>query len=169
MMYMADAVEILMMEHQSIRHISKYLKQDSPANFMEFHDYLKSVHIEVEEKIVFPVIYENLPGTRVDVRRQIDQIMADHKLIQTLAMNLEKWMEDQNNELVNERFPLYFRLLKDHNLNEDRIVFPWWKDINGDAFRMVKKEIENIIDSFGRERYLNIMEISPEQLDYAIS
>ncbi len=166
---MADAIEILMMEHQSIRHISKYLKQDSLPGFSEFHEYLRSVHIEIEEKIVFPVIYENIPDTRIDVRRQIDQIKSDHKLIQTLAGNIVKWMEGQNTDLVSERFPLYFRLLKEHNLNEDRLVFPWWKNIDGEAFRTARKEIAGIIDAFGRERYLNILEISPEQFDYIIS
>ncbi len=166
---MADAVEILMMEHQSIRHISKYLKQDSLTDFSEFHDYLRSVHIEIEEKIVFPVIYESIPESRPDVRREIDQIKADHKLIQTLAGNIVKWMEDQNTELVHERFPLYFRLLKEHNLNEDRLVFPWWKGIDGERIRTARREIASIIDAFGRERYLNIQEISPEQFDYIIS
>lgn len=169
MIRMMDVAEVLMLEHQSIRHISKYLKIESPQDFDEFHSYLKNVHIVVEENIVFPNVLEKIPDGRKDVKLAVEQIKADHKLIDTLAGNLAKWVQSENTELIKERYPLYFRLLKDHNMNEDHLIFPWWKELELREYRSALKEVVGIIDSFGRERYLHIMEISPDQFEYMFS
>ncbi len=163
---MADVAEVLMIEHEAIRHISRFLTPASEPNLADFHKYLKAVHIEIEEKIVFPAIEEKLPEGRKDMISKIEQIKADHKLIDTLAGNIAKWQERGDLNLVTERFPLYLRLLRDHNLNEDRLVFPWWKELGLREMKSAIKEAEAVIDSFGRENYIEIIGLSPESFVY---
>ncbi len=163
---MADVAEVLMIEHEAIRHISRFITPGSEPSLADFHKYLKAVHIEIEEKIVFPAIEEKLPEGRKDMISTIEQIKADHKLIDTLAGNIAKWQEKGDTDLVNERFPLYLRLLKDHNLSEDRIVFPWWKELDLREVKSAIREAEAIIDSFGRENYIEIIGLSPESFVY---
>lgn len=48
---MADVAEVLMIEHEAIRHISRFITPSSELSLADFHKYLKAVHIEIEEKI----------------------------------------------------------------------------------------------------------------------
>ncbi|EQB71015.1 MAG: hypothetical protein AMDU1_APLC00040G0001, partial [Thermoplasmatales archaeon A-plasma] len=109
---------------------------------------------------------KKLPEGRKDMVSTIEQIKADHKLIDTLAGNIAKWQDKGDTDLVNERFPLYLRLLRDHNLSEDRLVFPWWKELDLREVKSSIKEAEAIIDSFGRENYMEIIGLSPESFVY---
>ncbi len=155
-----------MIEHEAIRHISKYLKIDSELDFSDFHRYLKEVHIEIEERVVFPAIEGKLPESKGEMISTIEKIKADHKLIDTLAKNIALWQEKNEIELINERFPLYLRLLRDHNLSEDRLIFPLWKELELREVRSSIKDAESIIDSFGIKDYLNIIGLSPESFNY---
>ena len=165
---MADIVEILMIEHLAIRHISR-CRKPGDTDFYEFNAYLKNCHIEIEEKIVFPLILSYARDNSGASFPKIEQIRADHKLIETLAVNLAKWKESGNTDLYEERLPLYFRLLVEHNRSEDEAVFPFWPEANNRDAKISASEALGIIETFGKDRYLGITGLSGKAIDYLFS
>ncbi len=167
---MSDLAEILMVEHVAIRHIRKAMENKPDCQFLEsFHDYLKMCHIEVEEKIVFPLILNSPSQSDADFRDTANRIMADHKLIQTLFENLTKWEQSQDSVHFNSRYPLYFRLLQEHNDKEDAIVFPHWSSLDTGEIIRAKKEAASIIDTFGKKQYIEITGLTESSFTYLFS
>ncbi len=162
---MTDLAGILMLEHVAIRNISICTKSGEP-DFAEFHSYLRNCHIEIEEKLVFPLVLASASKGEKELVSRIEHIRADHKLIETLAGNLGKWKETGNKQLYGDRLPLYYRLLVDHNRNEDETVFPIWKEVDGNEARKAAKEALSIIESYGTGRYLEVIGIPRKAMDY---
>ena len=126
-----------------------------------------NVHVEVEEKIVFPELIEPQWEDHKQYAEKIEKIKADHKLINTLATNLKKWYDGEDIKTYNDRIPLYFRLLVDHNTLEEREVFPRWKDLNNfDENGKLAKECMNIIETYGEDDYLKKMDLSEGAFRY---
>ena len=165
---MADLVEILMIEHLAMKRMKeKQVTGISNEEFSSFHAFLMNVHVEVEEKIVFPELIEPQWDDQVQYAEKIEKIKADHKLINTLATNLKKWYDGGNIKTYNDRIPLYFRLLVDHNTLEEREVFPRWKDLNKfDESGKLAKECKNIIESYGEGDYLKMLDLSEGAFKY---
>ena len=165
---MADLVEILMIEHLAMKRMKeKQVTGISNEEFSSFHAFLMNVHVEVEEKIVFPELIEPQWDDQVQYAEKIEKIKADHKLINTLATNLKKWYDGGNIKTYNDRIPLYFRLLVDHNTLEEREVFPRWKDLNKfDESGKLAKECMNIIESYGEGDYLKMLDLSEGAFKY---
>ena len=65
-----------------------------------------------------------------------------------------------------EKTKLYFRHLKDHNDNEDSSIFQLWKNVGRSEMLTAVKEAGNIIDSFGRKLYLDLIALSPGAYSY---
>ena len=165
---MADIVEILMIEHLAMKRMKeKQVTGISNEEFSSFHGFLMNVHVEVEEKIVFPELIEPQWEDHKQYAEKIEKIKADHKLINTLATNLKKWYDEGNIKTYNDRIPLYFRLLVDHNTLEEREVFPRWKDLNNfDENGKLAKECMNIIETYGEDDYLKKMDLSEGAFRY---
>ena len=165
---MADLVEILMIEHLAMKRMKeKQVTGISNEEFSSFHAFLMNVHVEVEEKIVFPELIEPQWDDQKQYAEKIEKIKADHKLINTLATNLKKWYDGGNIKTYNDRIPLYFRLLVDHNTLEEREVFPRWKDLNKfDESGKLAKECKNIIESYGEGDYLKMLDLSEGAFKY---
>ncbi len=166
---MADLAEILMIEHMAIRHIRNKVERKPDYQMLdEFHDYLKRCHIEIEEKILFPILLDNPSESDPGFKEEAKRIMADHKLIQALFENLARWSERQDIANFKSRFPLYFRLLQEHNDKEDASVFPHWKSIGVRELKSAKLEASSVIESFGRKRYLEVTGLSEDSYAYII-
>ncbi len=164
---MADLAEILTLEHLAIRHIRKESAHWGAFDQMyEFHRFLKECHIEVEEKIFFPVLKESSWKDSKEFFSQIDMIIADHKLINTLFQNLAKWNNDGNRQLYAERLPLYFKILEEHNDKEENLIFPRWAQVPPDAIRNTVKEALNVEESFGIDRYLSTVGMTKSGFSY---
>jgi hemerythrin superfamily protein len=163
---MSDLVELLMIEHSAIRHISKYINLDSEDDLAGFHEYLENVHIELEEKIVFPLLISADDKGDKNLLATIDQLKVDHKSIDDLAKNISTLWEKEDKSTAVDKTKLYFRLLKDHNNSEDSSVFLLWKKIEEKDMATAMKEAGNIIDSFGRELYIDLMGLSPYAYSY---
>ncbi|MCL6090281.1 MAG: hemerythrin domain-containing protein [Candidatus Thermoplasmatota archaeon] len=155
---MADLAEILMVDHLAIRNLSRDLNgRTDNFELAGFHEYVMSCHVEIEEKIVFPMLKGGMWEDSRNFNSAVDRIKADHKLIDALAKNLIKWHYDGNAEMYSLRFPLYFKLLLEHNGNEESDLFQRWDRLDATEVRGAKKDAESIIDSFGRKRYLEIV------------
>ena len=165
---MADLVEILMIEHLAMKRMKeKQVTGISNEEFSSFHGFLMNVHVEVEEKIVFPELIEPQWEDHKQYAEKIEKIKADHKLINTLATNLKKWYDGEDIKTYNDRIPLYFRLLVDHNTLEEREVFPRWKDLNNfDENGKLAKECMNIIETYGEDDYLKRIDLSEAAFRY---
>ncbi|MEM3676288.1 MAG: hypothetical protein QXV22_04435 [Thermoplasmataceae archaeon] len=161
-MELTQIVDFLMVEHSLIRGIGKCIAGEAGPEFSDFREYVKSCHIEIEEKLVFPVIIESLPESSLDVSVRVKQIQADHKLLLKLSENIDNWISQGNSRLLGERGPLYIRLLKEHNQNEDSFVFKLWPHADQDSNSKIKREAMAIIENFGLKRYLEITGISME-------
>ncbi len=162
-----NAVELLMVEHiqaRSTQHIQQL--DNSFDQFNNFHRFIKNVHIEVEEKIVFPDLIEPVWDDSKTFSETVRKIMADHKLIDTLAQNLIRWNEKEDKVLYAERLPLYYRLLVEHNEKEESDIFQRWKQLDQGVYLNASKEIFNIISSFGLDRYRDAMNLSQKELEY---
>lgn len=162
-----DAVELLMIEHLQCKSI-KSLQETSEDydRFVTFHEFLLNVHIVVEEKVVFPSLSQPLWEDSRDYTKKIEQIAADHKLLDKLAQNLIHWKNGGNEELYHERMPLYYRLLIEHNGREEAELFDRWKSLDESAYKSASIEIYNIISSFGVDKYRQAMNISESVFRY---
>ncbi len=167
---MADLAEILTLEHLAIRHIRKASTNwKGEVQLSEFHGYLKNCHIEIEEKIFFPVLKGHSGEDSKGFIRLVDQIIADHRLIDTLFLNLVKWSETGETKLYGERLPLYFRLLEEHNDKEEDLVFPRWRTVPSEDIKDTLKEAVNVIESYGLPRYMKTIGITKSGYRYAFN
>ncbi len=163
---MSDLVELLMIEHSAIRHISKYISFNGGDDLSGFHEYLKKVHIELEERIVFPLLISSNDRGDKDLPTTIDQLKEDHKSIDNLAENISTlWAKEDKDTAINKT-KLYFRLLKDHNNSEDGSIFLLWKRVGEKEMAAAMKEARNIINSFGSELYVDLIALSPAAYTY---
>ena len=164
---MADLAEILMVEHLAIKQ-SRWLVEKQYDNdvFRNFHSYVKECHIELEEKICFPIL-ESYPFTdSKEFRDRTERIKADHKLIDALAVNIMKWHESGNDNLVQERKPLLYKVLVDHNASEEIDIFPRWNQVDVNELRSSMKDALSIIESFGIGKYIDATGINPSAFSY---
>ena len=164
---MADLAELLMMEHASIRVISfSSHGMDSLDNFVVFNNYLKNVHIDVEEKILFPLVVDFDWADRKEFEATVNRIKSDHRLIETLAENLIKWKESGKEELIALRLPLFYKTLTDHNNSEEGQIFPRWVYLDSENTRSALREALSVIESNSEELYEKVTGISHDLLDY---
>lgn len=158
---MKNAVDVIMFEHQSIRKLSVLLDSlDRFDEFLGFNRYLKECHMVVEEKILFSRLREGSFFDSTAFSARIDRVVADHRLIETLASNIQRWHESGDIVMVRQRMPLYFRLLMEHNATEDSTLFPRWGEISGLIEADTIRETKNVILSFGKQNYLAVTGMS---------
>lgn len=164
---MADLAEILMIEHLAIKK-SKWIVEKPYENeaSVNFHSYVKECHIEVEEKVCFPIMEAYAFPDSEQFNQRVERIKADHKLIDTLAANLIKWNDQGNESLVAERVPLFYRLLVDHNASEETDLFPRWDKIQSAEAKSSVKDALSIIESFGVKEYLKATRLKESALNY---
>lgn len=165
--FMADLAELLMVEHVAIRHISRSLEKDFKLeDFEAFQRYLGECHIIIEEKLLVPALEQFDWADSDSFTRETERIMADHRLLKTLAGNLISWHEKDQKETFAVRLPLYIELLSGHNYREELSVFPRWRHISADEKSDVLKEARDLILDFGKEDYHRITGISDKGFEY---
>lgn len=164
---MADLAEILQMEHLAIRHLKNAFDREfDMEHFQEFGLYLKECHIEIEEKLLFPVLQAYGWDDSTEFNATANRILSDHRLIGTLSDNLLKWYNAGDRDLFARRLPLFFRLLLDHNNSEEENVFPRWLLLPALDLKNAKIEAVNTIESYGKTRYLKITGMSEKSYEY---
>lgn len=156
-----------MIEHTAIRK-AKWMTESpyDQERFSNFLAYLEQCHIEIEEKVCFPVL-ETFPfADSADFAGRVRRIKADHKLLATLGSNITKWADSGNMDLVEMRLPLFYRTLVDHNLSEENELFPRWIDIGSEDLISTMKDALSIISTFGTEEYLKVTGLNVEMFRY---
>lgn len=151
-----NTVDLLLFEHSIIRIRANeaLLATPSMESFKDLHELVVNLHAKVEDEVVFPAVIEENESDQEFVK-YVKRISADHRLIETLGNNIVEWYEQGNAEMLNRRVPLYFKVLTDHNMNEERDIFHRLRTNLGDRGR-------KFIVEFGVERYSRITGISAE-------
>ncbi len=153
---MLNTVDLLLFEHSVIRIRANeaLLSMPSKELFKDIHDLVVNLHARVEDEVVLPAVIEENEKDQEFVK-YVKRISADHKLIETLGNNIIEWYEQGNAEMLSRRVPLYFKVLTEHNMNEER-----------DIFHRLRTNLGNrgkpYIAEFGVERYSRITGISSE-------
>jgi hemerythrin superfamily protein len=126
-----DLIELLKFEHGIIRIRFYFLeKVDNSLQELEtLHDFIVNVHAKMEDLYVFKDIPEAKPYSN------------DHKLI-------EKYGDTIIKEKRKDWVPRYMKIVLDHNLNEEKYVFPKVKERKG--------LVLDIIEQYGFENYQKI-------------
>ncbi len=163
---MASLVEILTVEHLAISRTGVIRGSYDPEGFVSFRAYMKECHIEIEEKICFPILEAYPFNDAKTFSANVERIKADHKLIDTLAGNIIKWSNDGKTEMLEGRLPLFYKLLTEHNTEEENDLFPRWDSIDSQILRSSSKDAMSIIDSFGRKEYMKIIGYNDSSFSY---
>ena len=154
-----DAVELLMIDHSALRIKSE---DREIINMMEFRIFLMDIHVGIEEKVVFPELV--LLGNS-ETKKTIDSLIADHKLLDKLYSNLIKWKSGEN-PLYEQRIPLFYQTLIFHNSQEEKLVFPLWKNLEPEVAKNDIKTALEIINASGVDTYMKETGISADMIKY---
>lgn len=154
-----DAVELLMIDHSALRIKSE---DREIINMMEFRIFLMDIHVGIEEKVVFPELV--LLGNS-ETKKTIDSLIADHKLLDKLYSNLIKWKSGEN-PLYEQRIPLFYQTLTFHNSQEEKLVFPLWKNLEPEVAKNDIKTALEIINASGVDTYMKETGISADMIKY---
>ena len=161
-----DLAELLMVDHSMIRTGTKWISPKSElVTFVEFSTFIDGCHVQVEEKVFFPVISEYPWEDHDKFKDTVNRIKADHRLIKALGDNLKKWNES-GDPLFGVRLPLYFKTVKDHNETEEKLIFPRWLRLDAEVKREALINGIEIIRGFGIENYTSETGMSEDFLSY---
>ena len=167
---MSDLVEVLIIDHLTIKHAGEIFNPDLEiGDFMNFHSYLKECHMEIEEKILFPTLKKGRWGDERWFFTKIDQLISDHRLIDSMVQNVVSWYRSGDMGMVIEHLPLYFKILVDHNNSEESYIFGRWKMISDDERLSAMNEARVVIKNFGLKRYLGVTGLSEGAFMYMFS
>lgn len=164
---MADLAEILQIEHLVIRHLRRTFEQEFDIeDFQNFTFYLRDCHIEIEERLLFPLLQAYDWEDSIEFNSISDRILKDHKLIGKLSDNLLKWHNNGDTVHFKEKMPLYFRLLLEHNNKEEEIIFPRWLVLPKEELERAKIEAKSTIESFGKLQYFKITGLTERSYEH---
>ncbi len=154
-----DSVDVLLFEHSIIRLKEKELTKIESAisDFNDFNDFVVNCHAKHEDEIVFPILISKNQDDK-DYVSYVKRISADHKLIATLGNNIVSWIKEKNYEMLERRLPLYFKILLEHNSNEEKDIFVRWKPEYSVSYKKVILE-------YGVDKYTKITGASRELID----
>ncbi len=96
--------------------------------------------------------------------KNIDRISADHKLIETLGNNIVKWINGNDEDMLKRRIPVYWKILSEHNMSEEKTIFYRLND----SLESIDGILESIT-SFGIDEYIKITGISSPMLEMYFS
>ncbi|MDG6928224.1 MAG: hemerythrin domain-containing protein [Nitrososphaerota archaeon] len=159
-----DPVDLLLYEHSALRVLkSEWEGGYQRVDFKTLNDFVVNHHARVEDIYVFPMIKASNPDD-LDLAKSVDRISADHKLIETLGSNIVKWINSNDIDMLKRRIPVYWKILSEHNMTEEKAVFYRLKgtldSVNG---------IVESIKSFGIDEYIKITGISSSMLEMYFS
>ncbi len=164
---MADLAEIMILEHLAVKRTGEMRTITSDFQlFLEFHRYLTECHVEIEEKILFPDVIEPQWEDSESFRKLVERTVSDHRLIEKLGSNLEKWHSSGNTELYETRMKSYFQVIEEHNGREEDGIFPRWSSLDSRITAGARRDAMDLIESFGRREYLLITGINENSFSY---
>jgi hemerythrin superfamily protein len=164
---MADLAEVLIIDNLTIKRFGETFNVKGEAgDFINFHNFLKNCHMQMEEKVLYPNLRK---GNWTDERwlfRKMEQFEGDHKMIDSLGQDIIKWYGEGDMEMLRDHLPLYFKILKDHGNSEESYVFSRWKLLPEAERTDTMKDAMRIVNNFGRKRYAGLTDLSDSAISY---
>ncbi len=159
-----DVVEFLIIDHLAIRLLVKCSSlKVCVEEFASFHDFIVNCHAEIEDKIVFPTMKKFYQDKSMEYTKLIEWVGNDHQLIGTLGVNVIKYGEGGDIDSYKNRLDLYFKLLIEHNLREEKDIFPnWLLDIDEETRKRCSEEAKRVIEKYGIEKYTELTGLSAD-------
>ncbi|MGC8661311.1 MAG: hemerythrin domain-containing protein [Nitrososphaeria archaeon] len=159
-----EPVDLLLYEHSALRVLkSEWENGYQRIEFKKINDFVINHHARVEDLYVFPKIKASNPND-TDLVKNIDRISADHKLIETLGNNIVKWINGNDEDMLKRRIPVYWKILSEHNMSEEKTIFYRLND----SLESIDGILESIT-SFGIDEYIKITGISSPMLEMYFS
>jgi hemerythrin superfamily protein len=125
--------------------------------FRSFHNFIVNCHARIEDMVVFPTLKEFYVEDFPEYAKLVDWIGNDHKLLEKLGNSVIEYGSRGSLENFNVRLELYFKILMEHNLREERQLFPnWFRDIDEDIRNGCTSRSMQVIDEFFWEKYIGV-------------
>ena len=156
-------VDLLMVEHASLRLHFRYFREMNSDLIFELEDFISKSHSKVEDEIVFPRLTQLSPA-EAELARKINRLIEDHELLAGLGENMRVWATEGPKELDVKRIGLYADTVMSHNASEEALVFPLWST-SAQYEAEACKNARSLIEGFGLDRYLRVTGISKPLLD----
>lgn len=159
-----DVVEILMVDHLSIRMIIKCgLTRMGVDEFSSLHGFIVNCHARIEDDLVFPVLKKHYMDSYEEYAKLVEWIGNDHRLLETLGNKTISYGIDKDWINYRRRLNLYFKILVEHNLREEVEIFPnWLNEIDRETRRKYTAKAKEIIEEYGLEKYTRLTGFSSE-------
>ncbi|MEM0097155.1 MAG: hemerythrin domain-containing protein [Conexivisphaerales archaeon] len=159
-----DPIDLLLYEHSALRVLKfEWESGYQRIGFKNINDFVINHHARVEDLYVFPKIKVSNPDD-ADLAKNIDRISADHKLIETLGNNIVKWIDNNDTDMIERRIPVYWKILAEHNMSEEKTIFYRLRSDLGSVDGIIES-----IKSFGINEYIKITGISSLMLEIYLS
>jgi hemerythrin superfamily protein len=157
-------MELMMVEHASIRVHLRFIREKSSDSVYEVEDFVRNCHAKIEDEIIFPKLKSVLAPKDDQLIKVLSRLEADHRLIEKIGDQIKIKTAEGDLETLRKRTMLYADTLESHNASEETLIFPFWeknKSEDGEIMRGAKK----IIEEFGQDRYFRITGISERLLN----
>jgi len=153
--------ELLMMEHAALRtRLNELLQTQSIELFQKVNRFVLECHAKIEDEVFFPLLHFD-----AQISQNLRKLEADHKLISTLSSNMIEWIKEGKRELFQRRIETYAKTVLEHNLQEEKLVFPYWKRVSKNDAKEALEKAKKIIEKFGKREYLEFTGISKNFFD----
>ncbi|MCL4517712.1 MAG: hemerythrin domain-containing protein [Thaumarchaeota archaeon] len=159
-----NIIELLMVEHASLRLHFRFVREKSSDLIFEVEDFVRNCHAKVEDEVVFPRLKQMLASKEEQLVKVLSRIEADHKLIEMIGEQIKNSTAQAETEMLRKRIMLYANTVESHNSSEESLIFQYWKTTEEESREIISKA-KNIIEQFGRERYFRITGISERLFD----
>ncbi len=159
-----NAVELLMLEHASLRLHFRLIKEGDSDFIYELDDFIRNCHSRIEDEILFPDIRASLRGDD-HPQKVLIRFEHDHELISELGEQVRVATVQEVDETLRKKIMLYVDTVETHNADEEHLIFPSWKRSNKED---LTKRIRKTIEVFGTDRYFRTTGISKELLDILV-
>lgn len=167
---MAHVWDEIVREHRALRgaleRLEGFLASDRASFFMlmeVFLDFLRRVHVELEDRLVFPAL------ARVCAQhgRTLARLEADHRLLETLGNTIITRGRGFGWDTLRERFEQFKTTLLEHNVAEESLYSRVLADCGSGAVEAALQGLnaEEAIGRFGLERYREFMEFAGYSLE----
>ena len=159
-----DIIELLMVEHASLRLHFRFVREKSSDLIYEVEDFVRNCHARVEDDIVFPRLTQIMATKEEQLVKALSRIEADHKLIEKIGEQIKNSTIQAETEALRKRIMLYANTVESHNSSEESLIFQYWNASETESREIISKA-KNIIEQFGRDRYFRITGISERLYD----
>ena len=159
-----NIIELLMVEHASLRLHFRFMREKSSDLIYEAEDFVRNCHAKVEDELVFPRLNQILATKEVDLVKALSRIEADHKLIEKIGDQIKNSTAQADTATLKKRIMLYANTVESHNSSEESLIFQHWQASEAES-REIMSKAKEVIEQFGRDRYFRITGISERLFD----